>query len=349
MNKSLTVNEILDYINNEGILLKDSSSLNDYVEDLSKLIGKVAELLFGEEQAEKEDIHSIISRMNALANDKGLSGNYVIAKAIKALEVVNQKYCISSSGTYAEKKVEECLQSIKGSYKKVYRNIYLADESKNTEIDDVVITNRGIFILEVKKVSKDVNITDDGRMFVGGESYGIVPLYEKMKIKRNLFQKSLRNKLQEKNLDIYIYLDSYIVFVPPKKKTIKINDRNHSEKWCCIDKINSHINSFFNAVPYNKEQLDALDSILSEMQTNRNSYASNEDFDKIKREIAEGLSLLLDEPESSNPLSEGPLTECKAVTKSNNIQSKIALVSSAIGLTVASGLAYVFAKRRKHY
>ena len=71
MNKSFTVNEILDYINNDGILLKDSSSLNDYVEDLSKLIGKVAELLFGEEQAEKEDIHSIISRMNELANDKG--------------------------------------------------------------------------------------------------------------------------------------------------------------------------------------------------------------------------------------------------------------------------------------
>ena len=70
---------------------------------------------------------------------------------------------------------------------------------------------------------------------------------------------------------------------------------------------------------------------------------------QLVAKVEEKTLVLLDEPESSNPLSEGPLTECKAVTKSNNIQSKIALVSSAIGLTVASGLAYVFAKRRKHY
>ena len=61
MNESFTVDGILDYINNDGVLLENSSSLNDYVEDLSKLIGKVAELLFGEEQAEKEDIHSILA------------------------------------------------------------------------------------------------------------------------------------------------------------------------------------------------------------------------------------------------------------------------------------------------
>ena len=106
------------------------------------------------------------------------------------------------SGNRGEMKAFDSLSRIHGEHT-ILKNIELSNNEMRSELDAVVITRNGAFIVEVKNTSRNIFIDEDGNYYRTGEFLRWDShIGEKMQIKKSL----LREVLNAKGLvDIPIY------------------------------------------------------------------------------------------------------------------------------------------------
>ena len=203
----------------------------------------------------------------------------------------------------------------------VFRNVYIADDQEETELDAVVLTDSGIIILEVKNVKSDVTLTEDGRMvFADDACYDKIPLVNKMQLKRRPLKKRLEKAIAERGLNIPVYVDSFIVFSAPQGKFIRINDRYRSEKHCFRSNLNKKLENYLGCAYYKADQINQLGTILSEMEANVRRFELDLNYDEIRHALADALVVLQEAPAEQECFAKEPKSSVDEQNAANVIE-----------------------------
>ena len=151
------------------------------------------------------------------------------------------------SGNRGEMKAFDSLSRIHGEHT-ILKNIELSNNEMRSELDAVVITGNGAFIVEVKNTSRNIFIDEDGNYYRTGEFLRWDShIGEKMQIKRSL----LREAFNAKGLvDIPIY--EIVVFT---NNRVEVQNKCKTLKTC-----------FLNQLPYIIEK--CRDTVISFTERN---------------------------------------------------------------------------------
>ena len=292
-----TKQDFIAEMENSNALMTNKYTHAEYVSELRLFQNTICKMIAG--NAYHEGMHAEEGRliMEAKARKKGIRENDVVMDAITSMKALDKEAAVTFSGVAAEGLVARTLKHLNRPNTQIFRNIYVSDGQYDTEIDDIVLTDQGIIILEVKNVRTDVIIDTDGRLLVDGETcYDRIPLGQKMQLKRRALRTALEKAVADRGIDIPIHIDSFIVFNAPKGKFINVDDRYHLEKYCFRTGINKKIEWYLGIGSYNSDQLAQLGEIIAEIAANEKQFEVSVDYNEIRSNVAEALALLQDEP-----------------------------------------------------
>jgi hypothetical protein len=214
-----------------------------------------------------------------------------------------------------------------------YRNVYVSDGTDETEIDNIVVTNSGIIVLEIKSAKTDITIAEDGRLLHENEiSFHNVSMGDKMGKKRALLKYQIETIARERGYDLPVHIDSYIVFSTPYNIRIKVTDLYHQEKYCFRGKLNYIIDGFNSEIHYNDVQLAQINDIIGTLASRQKTFSTNIDFEDIKTSFAYTAALLLGTSEATIVEQEAPSTKEEPVALSEKAGRKSKDTKSPLGL-----------------
>lgn len=314
-----TVETYVRKMEDSKILLEKEMYFAEYADDVVKFQQMIVELLMADAYEDGMRINETIFKLEAKARAMGISENYIFRKGISALEIVAKETGICIAGKAGENKIAKALQYVERPYISTYRNVSVSNGRAETELDNVVLTETGIVILEIKRSRDDLTITPEGYLVHSrGECYDLTPLPDKMSKKRRLLKEKLETMLAEKNLNIPIRVESFIVFASPKGQRIEVTDCCYKEKWCYGSGLRKKMEYYIGPSSYKQEQLSVLEDVLSQMETQVKRFRLNVNYDAIRKDIAE-MIVLLEETASSNSESHPVNAENNAVKTCDNV------------------------------
>ena len=192
------------------------------------------------------------------------------------------------SGNRGEEKAFDSLSRIHGDHI-LLKNVELSNTYMKSELDAVVLTRNGAFIVEVKNTSRNIFIDEDGNYYRTGEFIRWDShIGEKMQVKKTL----LRELLNSKGLvDIPIY--EIVVFT---NNRVEVQNKCANLKTCFLSQLPYIIDKCSDTViTYSEIELAA--SAISEANIEK-SYPFDFDADAFKLNFA-NLLVCLEEAENA--------------------------------------------------
>lgn len=285
--------KIKDSIKESKIFVANEFTYEEYVSNLVKLQEIICKFAFKENYHEAFRMEDAVSEFRKKAIIYNLDKTDEFYQGNKALKLIAKELAISFSGKKAENHVDNILQKyITRNDFTSYRGIYLDNGIENTEIDNLILTKNGFLLLEVKNIKSDVQISEEGRLYVDGDcSYEQIPLAEKMERKRRLFKEEIKKALKEKGVHIDIELQSRIVFNEPMNSKFYINNFSE-EKWCKSSQISYIVNNLYSKFPYSEEQLRVLKECCEEFEVHQKNFSINYDIEETLNNICILIDLI---------------------------------------------------------
>lgn len=291
-----TAEDFIIEMENSNALMSRESTFKEYVSEILQFQDVVCKLIAGDDYHENMRIDEALFIMESTARKKELRSHPAVHNGVLTMKKLAKEMAITMSGAKGESLVSRTLEFLNRPNTRIFHNVYVADGINETELDGIVLTDNGVIILEVKKVKSDLTLTEDGRMvFAGDECYDKVPLADKMALKRRLLKKVLERAIAERGLDIPVHVDSFIVFSAPKGQFIRVDDKFRKEKHCFRTGLNKKIENYIGCAYYKEEQLAQLGEIFSEMESNVKRFATELNYDEVRRSLAEALVVLQDD------------------------------------------------------
>ena len=331
---------------NSEILTRPELSQEELRVELLQFQDLIAGMVY--DDADEHRIDEVIVHLEKKARDKGVDKNPQFRKGMGALRRINKEIAISMAGKRGEERVTRTLDYIsRPNYK--FSNVYISDGERETELDNVILTEAGFIILEVKNVKADITISETGRILYNNEEcYHDNSICEKMQRKRELLLKEVIKNLSGKGMSIPVRIDSYIVFSAPKGVFVNVTDRCHQEKYCLRGKLPFIIDAYNGEGLYSEQEIEAMNSIMEEMKTHQKRFTLEMDFNEIRKDIANALELCLDVKEElfiEAGVDENPPVIVKnkklSVSRSRRKQTYRrftgALIGSAASLAIIAG------------
>ena len=276
-----------------NILTSKETTFVKYTDDLLELQDMVVPIVMGDDYIPGMRIDEAIARMQNMARVKGLIGEPTVIRGINSLRTVSKEIHICMAGRQGENLVARTLEFISRPEAKIHRNVYITDGKEETEIDNVVVTDSGVIILEVKKIKDDITITRDGRLtHSGDECYEKRPLGEKMGIKRRLLKEKLDLESARRGFSTPVKVDSYIVFVTPKGVRINVVDEYKEEKWSFRTSINHRIDSYTSDNYYQEGQVRLINEVIEGLEKNKKLFILDIDYADVMKSFAEAMDCL---------------------------------------------------------
>jgi|GEM_PF-774468 len=316
-----TAKDFIQEMENSNLLMSNEHTFNEYVSELEQFQAMLCKMIAGDKYYEDMRINEALFMVESTARKYELRGNQTVHKGILAMKELDREIAIAMSGAKGERLVTKTLEYLERPNTQIFQNVYVADGFDETELDNVILTDSGIIILEVKNVKYDITLTPEGRMvFNDEECFGKKPLGEKMTTKRRLLKAKLENIIADKGLNIPIHIDSFIVFCPHRDTRINVNDQYHREKFCFRNSLNKKIENYVGCTYYKNNELSQLGEILSQMESNVKRFETKLNFDEIRHSLAEALSILhnASEEEKQHTVVNNIKPETKADATSNN-------------------------------
>lgn len=169
---------------------KRSYHKTEILPELFALQSELVDILFAGEDIDKAslkiwDVEKRLAEMNA---ERG----GIVTEGLRAFERDCKYICnlikAEISGNRGEEKAFESLSRIRGKHT-VLRNIELSNDAMRSELDAVVVTRNGAFIIDVKNTSKNIFIDAEGNYYRTGEFLKWNSnIGEKMRIKKELLR-----------------------------------------------------------------------------------------------------------------------------------------------------------------
>lgn len=172
------------------------------------------------------------------------------------------------SGNYGENKVFWKLDGLHIP-NIVLKNVELGDIGNHTELDAVVITQKGITIVEVKNTSKNIFIDENGGYYRMGEYQNFdCDIKKKMDFRAELLKNILENNGIEN-----VKIREQIVFT---NSSIEIHNKCSEIKTCFLNQLTSKIEDTVAGDIYSVEDMEKIKAIIEE---NESQGAFYPDFD----------------------------------------------------------------------
>lgn len=206
-------NRIEEVMNSLTACSKESYPKSQVLEELLNLQEQMVKVVFNDEHAKNANLRiwDVIKHIQNLNEQKGIIEDSQINEITECCKYIGNRICAEITGISGEKKAFYCLKNIICK-KFLIQNVELSKEGINTEIDDIVITEKGIYIIEVKNTSKDVKIDSAGNYYrkiygTDGNDYQLkYNMAEKMTYKEIL----LKELMEEEG--IHTNVSSILVF-----------------------------------------------------------------------------------------------------------------------------------------
>lgn len=276
------------------IFSRDGFSREEYIEELLKFQRFASQLILNDETARLDEVIAAVSRA---ARKNSATSNPDFVAGVRDLKAIEKEIAIHMSGKRAEDDVAHSLTFVDRPFFQDFRNVYVADQKMETEIDNVILTNNGIIVVEVKSAKHDITIGEDGRLlYSNSESYHNESIGDKMSAKRGLLKARIENGLRERGLDVPVYIDSYLVFVTPKHLEITITDNFRKEHWCRRGKLQHIANNFISDVTYTPEEYAQLAEIIGGLDCNGRRFPTELNLPAIRDNFVALYSLIADHP-----------------------------------------------------
>lgn len=329
-------NTIIENVRNSRILNEKELHFDEYVKELTELQNSLTTIALGKGESEFVRLDDAIVRLQNKAWKKGLNKTPEFCKGVKALREINKEIAICMAGMKGENTVAKSLEYVDRENIHTFKNVYLTDGEHSTEIDNVILTDNGLIVLEVKRTKQNVTITEEGRLFHGEDQcYERCPIGEKMENKRRLLKQEIEKQLREKGIDIELIIDSYIVFSAPKGMNILIDDFYKKEKYCRQGKLQYIIRDFESNKKYTDEEMNTLQSIMESIKTKQIGFEIKLNYKELFEDFL-GMVNVLEEEKKAAVIT---VTDWKD-KKTQEIEKRASFVErgAQFGGMVAAGL-----------
>lgn len=320
---------ILEKLNERGRLEDNNITFSEYIDNLLEIQKVVLEIVFDSENTENMRIDDAIYILETKARERELYQDPVVGAGIKWLKFLRKEISIGVAGKKCEDIVAKTLEFLDRPGTYIFRNVSASNEVECCEIDNVLITNEGIVLLEVKSAKSDITISNEGRLFHNNvESYEKNTLAEKMSRKRLLLRETIVNELKKKDIRIPVSVESFVVFSSPKGMRIKVVDNYRKEKWCFRTELNKKLEWYRGRETYSKEDMEILKDVISDIKKQRKPFPIPYNQDEVLDSVSSMLNLLL-----TSQLDDGKETGFKlfeqSYTSINNTPRKLAVVDKS--------------------
>ena len=339
MNKQ-TVESILSNFEKKNILTRTDYTFVEYVDELLNFQTEVAKLIFNKDDIAGIRMNEVVAKCEAIAREKNLKGCNEVRDGINALKIIEKEISIAMSGKKGEDRVAYTFQFVKRPDASFFRNVYINDELEETEIDAIVITKNGAFVIEVKNVKEDITINSNGRILYDNSTcYHDNNIGEKMEKKRRLLKKRIEEEFCKKGIEKGVIVDSILVFSTPKDVRIVVNDQFREEKYCFNGRIIDKIDNFVSEISYTEEELEILNKILSDLKTNQKRFDIKFDPEVLKSNFAKAyVTLFVDTEETVDDFEEVKI-DVNAVAKRKKKQKEFSYklpITAAIAMCIGA-------------
>lgn len=252
---------------------------SEVLPELLALQQELVTLAFNEEHAglgnlKLWDVESHLAQMNddcgGVATDslrRFQSGSRLVCNIIKS----------EISGNRGESKAFYALKKIRAN-NITLKNIELSDENRRTELDVVVITQRGAFIIEVKNTSKDIFIDENGNYYRTGEYLRLDSnIGAKLSDKKSILQTTLQKNGLE-NVEVFVI----VVFT---NNRIEVRNRCDGIQTCFLEQIPYIVDEWNDGIHLTTEEMSQAAKVIDEAKCEE-SYPLELDVDRFKRDFA---------------------------------------------------------------
>lgn len=337
--KKYTSKEILENLNEQGILTRNDYTFVEYVDQLMKFQEATAKLVIGEENAHLVRMTEVISRCEAMAREKKLYYDSKVTEGLRALRLISKEIAVAMAGKRGEDRVANTYQYVTRPDARFFRNVFVSDGVEQTEIDSVVLTKNGFIILEIKNAKEDITLAPDGRILFNNSScYHDISIGEKMDKKRRLLKKRLEEEFANRGIEKEVKMDSLLVFSTPKGVRIQVHDQFKQENYCFRCSLFNRIDGFQSSVQYTDEELAVMDEMLQHIETKQKRFAPKFNPEEVKREFAVAYEELTYVPEAESKVVENREQVKEKSTFAGWIK-RYSYQAAAAGLVVVSGVA----------
>lgn len=279
--KNIRISEILKRFQS---FAKESYHKTDILPELFALQSELVDIIFEGENVDKSnlkiwDVEKRLAEMNTECNG-------IATEELNSFEKDCKYICnlikAEISGNRGEEKAFESLSRIRGEHI-ILKNIELSNGALRSELDAVVITQNGAFIVEVKNSSKNIFIDAEGNYFRTGEFLKWDSnLGEKMRIRQEL----LRAVLVAQGLS-YMPIYGVVVFT---NNRVEVQNKCAALKTCFLSQLPYVIDNCRDVMFSFKEMDLAAEAISA---ANKESFYPLEfDAEQFKQNFANILATL---------------------------------------------------------
>lgn len=344
---TMTATELKKILEAADIFSRNGFSREEYIEELLKFQRFASQLILDDETARLDEV---IAAVSSAARKNGATASPDFVAGIRGLKAIEKEIAIHMSGKRAEDDVAHSLTFVDRPFFRDFRNVYVADQETETEIDNVILTNNGIIVVEVKSAKHNITIGEDGRLlYSNSESYHNESIGDKMSAKRRLLKARIENALRERGLDIPVHIDSYLVFVTPKRMEVTITDNFRKEHWCRRGKLQHIVNNFISDVTYTAEEYAQLAEIIEGIDCNVRRFPTELDLPAIRANFVALFSLIAEKPVANEvkpqiPVKVQPVQTRKAVpveTKRRSTKWNVLNVAASAAVVLVASVAAV--------
>lgn len=277
------VNELLNSIE---AFSKESFYKEEVLPECFKLQDELVKLVFAEEHAEYGHyrLNDVLNHFRQKNEELGHVADPELSEFEADSNDMTNEIKGRISGERGEQKVFRALENLKVSHR-IMKNVeFTTPEGERTEIDAVVITPKGVFIVEVKNTSRDIFIDDKGDYYRTGR-YNRFDSHigEKMECKERL----LRNALQKQGLT-NINIEKLVVFT---NSQIEVANEYESLQICFLSQLCYKINSYRGESTYSEETMRRFEESIEQGRC-KEEYPIDVNVDKLKYDFAVVMATL---------------------------------------------------------
>ena len=262
---------------------KETYCKHEVLPELFALQDELVEYVFPEEKREIQrlKIYDIEDELDIRNRSLGNPANDELEEFHKDCKDFCNMIRKEVSGGRGEQMAFQSLERLKGEHI-ILKNVELTESDARTEIDAVVITCKGVYIVEVKNTKRDIFIDEQGDYYRTGE---YLRWDSNIKSKLETKEQLLRHVLEMHGIE-GVPLRQVVVFTDNR---IHVKNRCKAIQTCFLSQLPYIIGELLGVCEYNSEMIKMMAKTIDDARSYE-SYPMKVDIQKMKLDFAKVMA-----------------------------------------------------------
>lgn len=282
MKKMERINQLVEGMKS---FTKERYFKNEIIDELINLENEVINKTFNTEHADEGNfkLWQVEKHLECLNEELGNVANEELIRFKEQSKILTNEIKKQIAGNKGERFAAKCLETLK-CHNVILSNVELVKGNHKSEIDFIVLTQKGIYLLEIKNTKRDVVIDERGNYIkVCNESVYEKPLGENMNEKEYLLRSTLED-MGYQNPNIV----SYVVFT---NSQIKVENNYDYIKHCFISNLLQIINNNNGEYLYSVKEMARIAKGITSVES-KQEYVLDFDAHEFKLSFASVMATL---------------------------------------------------------